>query len=324
MSTTIVLPEINTLKSQSVKYIVEKIGINIRPLEPYYVEKEDVWKIPCKAIIPNYVRNREEEGKTFLYTFDNICELVYKQINNEYKLINSPSANEIEINLSRKLVDLTYLVERELLKCGKNSWGKLTLIKQYLSPLYSMVTFLIDEGELPKYLIKTNKKLNKYTQLLIFSDYMKIDNSNSDAFIESNKLIKLKERIFESDHKYSPMALTENIIGQIYSENYDVIKYDMNITSPSSYVDTTKIYYFNALKYGENIRFTEKDFVKNFKFYGNLLNSPRDLNFKNSLFELTEYELLKKASKYYYGNEQIYEHLYEFKNTLLTGGNEIY
>lgn len=326
MSTTIVMPELDTLKSITQKYLIEKIGINLRPTEPYYDEKENLWIVPCKAIIPNYISNKGEEGKTFLYTFESVCEIVFKKEQENFILIDFPSSNEIEIDLSKRMISLTHQVEKELLICGQNSWGKLTLLKQYLSPLYSMISYLLDIGEIPFNIIKLEKniKYKKYVDILINSKYMRIANDDKKLFVEGNRLIKLKEKYYEKKSKSEYMSIVENIVGQIFVENADYIKNNMGIKPPFSYVDTTKLYYFNALKYGKNIGFTENDFVKEFKFYGNLLVSPRDFNLKNSLFELCAYSLLNKSQEYYFGDKVIYEHLYKVKENLVSGGDEFY
>ena len=55
MSTIITLPELDTPEAFATKYLVEKIGYNIRPGSCIYDKEINSYIIDCTAIISNYI-----------------------------------------------------------------------------------------------------------------------------------------------------------------------------------------------------------------------------------------------------------------------------
>ena len=98
----------------------------------------------------------------------------------------------------------------------------------------------------------------------------------------------------------------------------------MGIRPPSSYVDYTKSYYFNALRYGDLIKSTEKDIIESLKYFNIFIDNTKYLNFSRSLIELSSTDLLNKEEEYYVGNDAIFDYLYGIKESLFEGEMEDY
>jgi hypothetical protein len=322
MSTTIVLPERDTLRAQAMKYVVDKIGFNVQPEEPKYDKEEELWRVDCKVSLSNYITNKGKEGKKFVYHFYNVGELLYKEIKGDYILINQVFKSDIEREVLNRYTSLTKEMEKELLLIGSNSWGKLTLVKYYLSPLYAMISNLLDKGYITLSEIRS-KKNYKFFKLLLNSGYLNIEESNKTSYIMSNKFEKLKEKQYELINNLDIFGITEGIVGRIFGEHYEIIKDDFGIRPPTSYVDTTKAYYFDALRYGDIIKLKDKDILYSLSNFDGSLSRYDYMNFKKSLYELVNTTLLLKQEEFYYGNENIYDSLYRYRDSLLSGGSEI-
>lgn len=318
MSTTIVIPEINSIRSNAMKFIIEKLGFNISPDEPIFDKKEKMWKVKCNAVISNFVSNKGSEGKNFVYFFNDIGEIIYKQEADGIKLISYPLRSKIDEIISNNFVSLTDKIEKELLKYGKHSWGKLYLLKNYLSPLYSIISNLVNEGHLSISTMKSEKDV-KFLELLLQSKYIEIESDNKNSIIESNLLKGIKKEIYDKYGLVDVIDLTDYLVGNIFSDNYEILKYKFGIRPPSSYVDTTKAYYFDALRYGDLIKVTDREIFHSLKYFDGTSYKINDLNFKRSLLELANVSLIHNEDNYYYGDSEIYDKLYDYRNTLLTG-----
>jgi len=316
MSTIISLPEKESLKSQATKYLVEKIGYNIRPNEPQYFEEENQWVVECRATISNYISNIGSEGKQFIYNFDNVAKLIFQDVDGDFRIIKRPKKSDIERTIYEKYLTLTHRIERELLIAGRNSWGKLTLVKYFLSPLYSMITNLFDKGHISIDEITTGQNY-KFFRLLLSEGYIIVDPDNENIFVSSNKLTNFLEDQYAEYENTSLFSATENAVGIIFGNNYNTIKYDFGIRPPSSYVDYTKTYYFDALRYGELIHVDEDDIRHSLENFNIIVNDK--LNFQKSLVELSNTDLINKTDKYYYGDDAIFSQLYTFREGLLEG-----
>jgi len=322
MSTIIVLPERDTLRAQAMRHVVDKLGFNVQPEEPKYDKEEEIWRVNCKVCVSNYITNKGEEGKKFVYHFYNVGELLYKEIEGDYFLINKIFKSDIEREVSNRYISLTKEIEKELLLIGSNSWGKLTLVKYYLSPLYAMISNLLDKGYITLSEISSERN-NKFFKLLLNSGYLNIEESDKTSYIMSNKFEKLKEKQFDLINNFDIFETTEGIVGRIFGEHYEIIKDDFRIRPPTSYVDTTTAYYFDALRYGDIIKLKDKDILYSLYNFDGSINRYDYMNFKKSLYELVNTKLLLKKEEYYYGNENIYNSLYKYRDSLLSGGFEV-
>ena len=183
-----------------------------------------------------------------------------------------------------------------------------------------MVAHLFEEGHIPFSQV-ISKKNQKYTQLLLKSNYMTISEDYDNLFIKTNKFEMFKEQMFDTYGESYEIRIIDNIVGDIFAENYEIIK--KNIPAPSSYVDTIKFYYFDALRFGENIRVTEKDFEKNFIFYTASYSTSKSFNLKRTLFELSATGLLNKEDEFYFGSEYVYDNLVSYRDSLLRGAKDM-
>ncbi len=316
---TITVPERKTLRSSTAKYLANRIGFNVKPDEPYFVENDNLWIVKCKAYLTNYVTNLNQEGKQFTYTFENIGQFVYAVEGEKLRLLSKPLKTEIDKEITDRYVNLSKEIEKQLLISGSNSWGKLTLVRHFLSPLYNMVSELLNRGYLSFNEI-TSEQNYKFFRLLLHAGYISMQSDAEDIFIKSNKLIRLSEsQIDSSSNLYGQV---ENVVGVVFGNYYDTIKYDIGIRPPSSYVDYAKSYYFDALRYGDLIKLDENDIIDSLENFDIYITKENILNFRRSLLELSSTELLSKDGDYYTGNQRIFNNLYQIRGDLIN--NEVY
>jgi len=324
MSTVITIDELQNVEAVAMKYIAQNLGLNIRPRKARFVEEERLWKIPLQAIVPRRVTKRNHETKTFIYRLNDVGHLQYSETDKTFQLVSSPSSNEIEREIAQRFSDLTECIERELLKEGRINWGRLPFIRTFLRPMYEIVVNILSRKKMN---INTCARMGhwKFAELLIHEEYIEIDRERPKYLIPTNNLTQMSERLYREE-KMSAGLLTiaELVVGNVFANQYDKIKTDLHIYPPTAYVDTTKVYYVDAVRFGENIPMGENDLFFEYQKIGARALSPDTSmpRFRTVLTELVAAELLDRRGDYITGRERIFNNLMEYREDILQGAVE--
>jgi len=320
MDNVINITELQNIEAVAMKYIVKNLGFNIRPCKAVLTE-EGMLKIPLQAIVPRRVTKRDAETKVFVYRLDDVGHLIYKETDSKFEFVSSISARNLEGEITQRFTNLTENIEKEILKEGRMNWGKLTWIRTFLRPLYSIIIELVTS---PKVSVDSLDEIGKwgYARLLINEGYAKLDKYNPKQLIPTNKL----EMIAESNYRENRVVhdVAEEIVGIVFSNNYTEIKKEFRINSPTAYVDTTKIYYIDALRYGENIPIHEDNLLYEYLKIGDRVLRPEitKRQFKTLLCELEAVNLLEQRGDYISGKPTFFNNLLAYRNEILEGSIE--
>jgi hypothetical protein len=317
---TITITELQDIEAVAMKYAVQNLGCNIRPRKALS-EKEGLLKVPLQAIVPRQVTKRDRETKVFVYRLDNVGHLLYKKIDDKFEFASGSTASVIEGEITQRFANLTETIEREILKEGKSNWGKLSWIKTFLFPLYSIVINLVSS---PPILLESLDRdgYQKYVGLLKNEGYAQVDKERPNQLIPTNKLTMAAEELYRTNRSIHNLA--EEIVGGIFANRYSEIKKDLRINSPTAYVDTTKVYYIDALRYGENIPIHEDNlFYEYLKMGARALRSEINImGFRTLLSELESVNLLEKKGSYVTGKPRFFNNLLEYRDDILEGSVE--
>jgi len=318
MKSIVTISELQNIEAVAMKYIVQNLGCNIRPLKALS-EKDGSLRVPLQAIVPRQVTKRDHETKVFIYNLEDIGSLHYRKTENKFNLISSITAKDIEIEISNRFKILTESIEKEILIEGKANWGKLSWIKTFLSPLYTIVINLASTSKPISIDSLRTADIWKYAKLLINEHYAQIDSERPNQIIPTNKLTMASEEYYKSNKHIHNLA--EEIVGGVFANNYFEIKKEFHINSPTAYVDTTKVYYIDALRYGENIPIHEKNlFYEYLKIGDRSFRSEVNLmQFRTLLSELEFVKLLEKQGSYVSGNPKFFKNLMVYRDNILEG-----
>jgi hypothetical protein len=314
------ITELQDIEAVAMKYVVQHLGFNIRPCKAL-LEDEGLFKIPLQAIVPRRVTKRDSETKIFVYHLDNVGHLLYKKTGNEFEFMSGITAKDIEREITQRFANLTESIEREILKEGKANWGKLSWIQTFLRPLYSIVINLVLS---PPISLDTLDRDNywRYARLLINEDYAQIDKERPHQLIPTNKLTMASEQNYREHNPVHNLA--EKVVGGVFANRYGEIKKDLRINSPTAYVDTAKVYYIDALRYGENIPIHEDNLFYEYLKIGEraLREDTSIMRFRTLLSELESANLLEKRGNYVTGKPKFFNNLMEYRNDILEGSVE--
>jgi len=311
------------------KYIAQHLGLNIRPCKSLFVEEEGLWKVPLKAIVPRRVTKRDREAKVFIYHLDQVGHLLYEKTDKIFVLISPPSSSEIESEIAQRFADLTECIERELLKEGERNWGKLAWLKTFLRPMYSIVINILPQKKISVEALVQEGNW-EFAKFLIEEEYIKIAEERKSCLIPTNKLTRIWEELYAGsarafEETSSVLQTTaEIVVGKVFANQYSKIKTDLRINSPTAYVDATKVYYIDAIRFGENIPISENElFFEYQKIGARTFRSKTSLpGFRTLLSELASVELLVKRGSYVLGRQRIFDNLMEYRDEVLQGAVE--
>lgn len=319
----ITINELQDVEAVTMKYIAQNLGINIRPRKAYFVEEKGLWKVPLQAIVPRRVTKRDRETKVFVYYLDDVGHFLYEKTDRTFALISSPSSSQIEGEIAQRFSNLTELIEREVLKEGQMNWGKLSWIRTFLRPMYSIVINIL-----------TRKKVSidalakedhwKFAKLLIEEKFIKMDKERSDYLVPTDKLTGIWEELYRKERITSSVfTIAELVVGKIFANRYDEIKTELRIYPPTAYVDTTKVYYVDAISFGENIPISEDEVFFKYQKIGARMFRPEisSHHFRTLLSELVAAELLNREGKYVMGKQRIFNTLMEYRDEVLKVGS---
>lgn len=321
MSSVITINELQNVEAFAMKYIAQHLGLNIRPCKAYYVEEEGLWKVPLQAIVPRQVTKRDRDTKVFIYYLDDVGHCLFEKTDKTFTLTSPPSSGEIEREISQRFSNLTQRIEKEILKEGQMNWGKLNWIRTFMRPMYSIVINVLSRK---KILISSLEKDHwKFARLLIDEKYIEMDKETSTYLRPTNELTGIWERFYGKEGS-NIFAIAEHVIGKVFARRYEEIKTDLRIYPPAAYVDTTKVYYVDAIRFGENIPINENDlFLKYQKIGARILSfDSASFHFKTLVSELIAAELLDREGNYITGRQRIFDNLIKYRDEILQGAVE--
>lgn len=323
MQNIISIIELQDLEAIAMKYIAHSLGLNIRPRQAHFAKDKGLWKVPLQAIVPRRVTKKDRETKVFIYRLDDIGRILYEKTDETVKLISAPSAGEIEREIAQRFSNLTERIEKEILKEGQANWGKLSWIQTFLRPLYSIVINILSRRRMTIDALEQDHW--KYAELLIGEGFIEIDKRRPAYLIPTNELTGIWEGLYRKEMRaHDLFTVAEHVVGKVFANQYDKIKTDLRIYSPTAYVDTTKVYYIDAIRFGENIPMSENEiFFEYQKIGGRQLTSEFSLHaFRTLLSELAAAELLEIKEDYVIGKEKIFNNLMEYRDEVLQGAVE--
>jgi hypothetical protein len=323
MSSTIKIEELQSVEAVAMKYVIQNLGFNIRPRKAEEDPERKLWKVPLQAIVPRRVTRKDKETRVFIYRMEDVGQLLYEEKGNNFELVLSNSALEIEGEISKRFTKLTENIEREILQEGKTNWGKLKWVKTFLNPMYTIVINLLSTQEpISIRTLQDEERLWRYAKLLLKEKYVKLDDATSSYLMPAEKLTMMEENQFRKG--VSSHSVAEQVVGNVFANKYQEIKTDLRINTPTVYVDTTKVYYVDALRYGENIFIHEKSLFYEYQKLGARTFSPGIslMNFRTLLSELDSVNMLNKKGKYVGGNERLFTDLLQYREEVLKGSVE--
>lgn len=318
---TITISELNTMESHVMRYIVYNLGLNIRPGTPKFDEQTKVWKFPLNAIIPNTVSRKDGRTRTFLFDFESIgqIDLIQKE-EGAFEITHATKASVMDDMINARFVDITTTIEKEILRAGEASWGRLSWVSTFLRPLYHIITNVLVRGKIPLDYIE-EKRYDKYARLLLEEGFINYYEDKL-SLIATNKLSGLGREIFTKEG--SDFDIAQRAVGMVFSKRYSTIKNEMQIYAPSAYVDATKAYYTDAIQCGENIAISEDELYRKFVRIGNRqVLTMGDFSFMTLISELVSAKLLDREKDEIIGNPKIFNDVIKHKETIMAHSTEV-
>ncbi|MHB2036741.1 MAG: hypothetical protein ACYCPW_08380 [Nitrososphaerales archaeon] len=318
---TIEVAELDSLEASVMKYIVYNLGVNIVPRTAEFDNEGKVWKVPLDAIVPNRVSRKDGRTRTFMYNFDNVGVVKLEERDkNVFGISDATKAYQIDEMITKRFSDLTAEIEQEILVAGESSWGKLRWVSILLGPLYSIVTNILVRGEVPVQYIY-EKDYIRWADLLIKEGF--VGGEGAKSLFATNKLTKLQERLFDSHMASTDFDVAQSVVGSVFSRRYSTIKNEMRIYAPTAYVDATKVYYTDAVQYGEIIPISEEELHKKYIRIGmRQVLTYADFSFMTLVSELVSAKLLVRENDDIVGVPEVFKNVMQLKENLMANITE--
>jgi hypothetical protein len=289
----IIVKELDTPEAAIMKYIARNVGLNIRAGRSTHDKYTDEWTIPLKALVPSRVRLSDTEYKTFVYRFEELGNAIVKKDGGKFKIIEFPRALEIDNSLRLQFSDITEKLERKLLEVGEKSWGHLSLIEVFLRPLYKIINTLLADGSIHRSILEKSSHTD-YLNLLINQEFAEYDANNNMIIRPTNLLTKMNENNTRQTKRTDPNYVAQEVVGMVFSKEYEYIHETMKNRVPSVYVDTTKAYYLNAVRIGSPIPMSTSQLLSKYRMFEQSTRKVHDFN--TVIGELVTVDLLAKDS----------------------------
>jgi hypothetical protein len=183
-------------------------------------------------------------------------------------------------------------MEKILLEVGQSKWGYLSYVEMFLRPLYNIINNMLENGFVHPLTIKQNN-LEEYLKILNNQGFVKFEN---DALVKpSNLLTMVSQNLVGKIKRNEPNLVAKEIVGIVFSKEYEYIHTHMNNRVPTVYVDATKAYYLDAVRAGSPIPMTTAQLLSNYRLLAH--TSSRSFNFSTVVAELVTAKLLSKDEK---------------------------
>jgi hypothetical protein len=308
--TTFSIKEIKNPLSIAMNYVIRNYGTNIIPNKFRFDKEENKYYIKLNAIIPNEISPIKKSKKKVTYFFKDVGEII---LNENLNLVEKTPSQELERNIFIEFDKINLFIEEVIKKYGSKNWGRLNYIRHYLNPLYSIINQILVDNELDKNQL-INNDYHKYIIPFINNDIIKEDPYKENKYIPGNYLNALRD-------KYdSQMTLTEITVGYVIEKSLDYIVNKLQISNFLAYIDLPKIYYLDALEYGEMIRIPYKDLVNKYlQFSRRNVTFKKEINFKLLISELTGINVLYKepGKNIISGVDELFSKIMDFREDIL-------
>jgi len=306
------IQEIENPKSVAMKYICKRLGLNLRPSEPVFEKENRVWSVPIKAVVPSKVSRRDGLSKTFYYTF-NVGDL---KLDEEFHIIQKLGAQELDEIIFSQWKDLNEVIQKEILQYARGRWGKLTHVRTFLRPIYTLVIAFLDRKRVR--VSEFGDESKKWFELLRASGY--IEPAGDDEFKSSNILNGLDESLTLEGNQ-SDFDVADLVAGNVYATEFDRIRDDFKIHAPSIYVDTAQLYYADAVNFKEIIPIQQDELFLKYRQIGSRITyreamSQKGYSFGTVVSELIAVGLLHRQQENIIGDQKLFDHLVQFREQI--------
>jgi len=304
--------ELLTPESVAMKYICKRLGLNIRPEKAVHDEKEGTWVVPLRALVPSRVTQREGTSKTFVYAFG----VGTLKLDENLRVIEKMGAQELEDKILSQWNDLNDVIQKEILRYAKESWGKLTFVRIFLRPIYTLVIALLDRKQLKSSEVGPDSQ--KWLDLLRATGY--VEPVKEDTFKTTNLLTGLSEECYRKGIVRSNFDVADVVAGHLFASEYEQLRDEFRIHAPSVYVDTAKLYYVDAVNFKEIVPIQERELFLKYRQMGNRPAyeemTKRGFSFATAVSELVSVGLLRRHEEEILGNQALFDHLVQFRDRI--------
>jgi hypothetical protein len=307
------IQEIENPKSVVMKYICKRLGLNLRPGEPVFHEEDRVWSVPIKAVVPSKVSRRDGFSKTFYYTF-NVGDF---KLDEEYHIIQKPGALQLDEMLFSQWNDLNEVIQKEILQYARERWGKLTHVRTFLRPVYTIVIAFLDRKRVG--VSEFGYESKKWFELLELSGY--IESITDDEFKSTNMLNALDQKLSQEGSQ-SDFDVADLVAGNIYATDFQRIRDDFHIHAPTIYVDTAQLYYADAVNFKEIVPIQQDELFLKYRQVGSRIAyreamSQKGYSFATVVSELIAVGLLHRQEEGdIVGDQKLFDHLVQFRDQI--------
>lgn len=309
MSTTIQVKEKKDPYSRAMKYIIRNFGINIRPGNYHFDKNNKEHIIFLNAIISNEISPIRKTSKSFVYIFKNIGTIIF---NEKMNLLNASLSDKMEKKIYSKFWKLHRMVEDAIKDYGIKEWGHIGRIRTFLGPLYRIANRIIDTEELDINEIKSQDNW-KYIIPFIDNKLIEVDPRNKNKLICSNFL----KQLGEDKDQFDTAAYA---VGIIVAKSTNYLIKELKNYSFISYIDVPKVYYLDAVEYGEMINLPVKELINKYYILGKRPYSYKSsMNLELIISEVVNAGLLTKdpTNNTISGVEPLFDKVFDFRENIL-------
>jgi hypothetical protein len=265
-----------------------------------------------KAVIPSKVSQREGRSKTFFYTF-NVGSL---ELDEDYHITKRLGAQELDDAILSQWNDLNEVIQKEILQYAREKWGKLTFVRTFLRPIYTLAIAILDRKRVA--VSEFGVDSQKWFDLMKISGY--IEPVGDNEFKPTNVLNALDEKI-GLEGGQSDFDVADLVAGNIYANEYDFISDELRIHAPSIYVDTAKLYYADAVNFKEIVPIEQNELFLKYRQMGSRAayreaQSQKSFSFGTVVSELIAVGLLHRRQEDIIGDQGLFDHLVQFREQI--------
>ncbi|MHA1758445.1 MAG: hypothetical protein ACTSVV_16885 [Promethearchaeota archaeon] len=300
--------EFNDPKTKVIKYLFNDIGLNIRPGNPIYNDKENIIKIFLNAYIPNtIIDTKKNETKKVIYFFPEIDYVELDKDGEEF--LRKPTAEEIDNKLEIKVSDLSKEINELIIEKYSLKWINFSLINSFFAPFIQILNEILNFDY-----IDYDIKLEKYLKCLINAKVIIYDPQNNRRLIFSNAFNEM--RSISNNKEIISLAIAKIIEKQ---KNY--LNKDLKIYSYIPYLEIPRLFYLDILIYAKSLVYDLNTFVNKYNLYKyTYYDKIRSLRIKSIIAEIINADILKfdKKNKQIYGNSEIVDRLLSKREEILS------
>lgn len=294
---------------KSIEYVLTNYGNLLSIDEPYFDERERLWRVGLSTDYPRLIKNDSPEER-YVRTLQ-IKDIGTIWLDEELTVIKKRSTprNESVNTLKVRLRTWEERAESIIVKSSALQLARTGIASVFLNPIRTVLGSFIQEESAVITFEELEKTRDIYLKWICLLEDLQLVRKEGEGYTYGNVFTELMRKA-PNDQEF-----LAQVLAYVIRERYPVLKEAFKLRQFETLVHLDSCYYRPALEAGKTLFLRAESLFHRYSVQYSRYKSPLEL--RSSLLELCSSEALHKKNEYYVANERLFAEMQKLSEELL-------